>query len=331
MSAQVELFHDLDAVEADADGALGRDRRACAFERLEWFRLVERFTPAGKLLVLRARRETHSAWLFLFSNSGMASPLANWYSLRFGTIGDAAAADGLVAGLRRGGMAALALSPLVEDDPLVPALRRHGWLARLSRCSVNWQVRTAGLGFDDYWARRPSRLRNTARRRAKTAGLELRLHDSFDDGAWSDYEAVYEHSWKPAEGSPALMRAFAASEGAAGALRLGLAYRDGKPVAAQLWTVENGRATIHKLAYREDAKHYSPGTVLSAEMFRRVIDVDRAELIDFGLGDDAYKAEWMDEAVPLYRLEAYDLRSVSGMVALARAAGSKLVRRLVSR
>ena len=334
MSAQVELFHDLDAVERDADGTLAREHRPSTFERLDWFRSVHRFTPpAGDLLVVRAREQSSAAWLFLARQGGKAVPLANWYSLRFGVIekGGAALADVLAEGLRRAGIGSLSLSPLTESDPLAGALKRRGWLTRFSPSSVNWQVRTAGLSFDEYWAARPSRLRNTAKRRAKTAGLELRIHDRFDPAAWSDYETIYENSWKPAEGSPALMREFAAAEGAAGTLRLGLAYQGGAPVAAQLWTVEAGRATIHKLAYREDAKQHSPGTVLSAEMFRHVIDKDRPELIDFGLGDDAYKAEWMDEKVPLYRLEAYDLKSLKGLAALGRAAGSKLVPRLRSR
>ena len=72
--------------------------------------------------------------------------------------------------------------------------------------------------------------------------------------AWADYEAVYAASWKPEEGSPAFLRALAEQEGAAGTLRLGIARRGGRPVAAQLWTVESGVATIHKLAYVEDER-----------------------------------------------------------------------------
>src|SRR3712207_8457598 len=38
--------------------------------------------------------------------------------------------------------------------------------------------------------------------------------------------------------------------------------KDGAPIAAQLWLVENGEATIHKLAYAEREKGLSPGTLL---------------------------------------------------------------------
>ena len=336
MSAQVELFDDLDAVERDAAGALSRERRPWTFERLDWFRLVHDFTPPpGKLLALRARNGKANAWLFLGAESGRARAYSNWYCLRFGPIVDgkdgAAAVDELARGLRLGGIAELSVSPIAEDDPLGPALKRQGWMTRRAQSSVSWRIRVKHMSFEQYWAARPSRLRNTAKRRSKTAGLELRVHHRFDPAAWADYENVYENSWKPAEGSPELMRQFAEAEGKAGTLRLGLAYRDDKPVAAQLWTVEHGVATIHKLAYREDAKHYSPGTVLSVEMFRRAIDEDEVDLIDFGIGNDPYKADWMDEAEPLYALTAYDMRSLNGLAAAARAAVSMLVRKLRSR
>src|SRR3546814_12565678 len=72
----------------------------------------------------------------------------------------------------------------------------------------------------------------------------------------------------------------------AGHLRMGIARRDGLAVAAQLWTVENGVALIHKLAHREDAGAGSPGTLLSHASFRPVIDTDTVPRIDFGTGDD---------------------------------------------
>jgi CelD/BcsL family acetyltransferase involved in cellulose biosynthesis len=88
-------------------------------------------------------------------------------------------------------------------------------------------------------------------------------------------------------------------------MRLGLAYVDGKPVAAQFWTVENGAALIHKLAHVEDAVAASPGTLLSAALFQHVIDVDGVRIIDFGTGNDAYKRDWMEEVRPRYRLNMY--------------------------
>jgi CelD/BcsL family acetyltransferase involved in cellulose biosynthesis len=330
-ASDVKIFEDLDAAAQDAGTALDRDSRPLLFERMDWFRLVDRYTPAkGRTLIIRSADPAGRAWLFLDSKDGAAEPLANWYSLRFGSIverrnGSAPRLDALADGLRKAGISRLKLEPLAADDPLPDALRRKGWMVRRGKVTESWRTRTAGLSFDDYWAARPSRLRNTARRRSKSAGLEIRVHDRFDGDAWRDYETVYEASWKPSEGAPAMLRALAEQEGTAGTLRLGLAYLDGRPVASQLWLVENGTATIHKLAYAEDAKHCSPGTVLSVEMFRRALDVDRVEMIDFGIGGDSYKREWMSETEPLYGLTAFDLRSARGMVGAARAAAAKLV------
>jgi hypothetical protein len=330
MALNVELLGDLDSVAREAGGALSRAAQPRLFDRLEWLRLVEKHTPpAGQLLALRAK--SGGAWLFLAAAKGSAHAFSNWYCLRFGPVlsgGNAERAVGeLARGLRKAGVRRMSLSPLGQDDPLPAALKRSGWMTRLSETSVNWRARTAGMSFEDYWASRPSQLRNTVKRRARAAGLDIRIHDAFDERAWRDYESVYEASWKQPEGSPEFMRQLALQEGEAGTLRLGLAYREGQPVAAQFWLVEGGMATIHKLAYREDARQYSPGTILSVEMFRRAIDVDRVELIDFGTGGDGYKADWMSESEPLYTLDAYDVLSFRGLALLGRSLVSKLVRR----
>jgi hypothetical protein len=331
MSVEVKLLGDLDAVALEAGDALSRPKQPRLFDRLEWLRLVEEHTPPeGRLTALQA----DGAWLFLAVAKGTAQAFSNWYCLRFGTVlsvDHAEAAVGkLSRALREAGITRLSLSPLGEDDPLPAALKRAGWLTRLSQTSVNWRVRTAGMSFEDYWASRPSQLRNTVKRRTRSAALDIRIHDAFDEQAWADYESVYQASWKQAEGSPEFMRSLAQAEGLAGTLRLGVAYREGQPVAAQFWLVENGIATIHKLAYREDARQFSPGTILSVEMFRHAIDIDRVELIDFGTGGDGYKADWMSESVPLYALTAYDMLSIRGLTGLAGSILSKLVRRVRS-
>lgn len=335
MTVDVKLFDDLDAVERAAGPALSRQARPWLFDRLDWFRLVKDHTPPdGRLLAVHTQNGEASAWLFLAKEGISAIAFSNWYCLRFGPVVSGGKADaavgGLARGLRRAGVRRLFLAPIAEDDPLTAALKRAGWVTRLSRSNVNWRVRTAGMSFEDYWASRPSKLRNTVKRRARAAALEIRMFDRFDEQAWRDYESVYQASWKPAEGSPELMRNLACQEGAAGTLRLGLAYREGQPIAAQLWVTEHGIATIHKLAYREDARQYSPGSILSMEMFRRAIDVDKVDVIDFGIGGDGYKSEWMTESVPLYALTAYDPFSLGGLAGIGRSLISKLVARLRS-
>jgi CelD/BcsL family acetyltransferase involved in cellulose biosynthesis len=334
VTVNVELFDDLDSVARDAGGRLDRDAQPSLFDRLDWFRLLERHCPpAGKLVALRGRNGERSAWLFLAIDHPVARPYSAWYSLRFGPVGDAEGdlMTAMAAAVRDGGVAEVDLAPLEDAEPLRASFRAAGFLTFVAPKTGNWRADTEGLDFEAYWAKRPARLRNTAKRRAKSAGLEIEIFDRFEESAWAEYEAVYRASWKPEEGSFPFLRALAAQEGAAGTLRLGIARKDGRPVAAQLWLVENGEATIHKLAYAEEAKAMSPGTLLGMAMFRRALDVDRVRTIDYGTGDEPYKADWMDERRTLWRLTAYNPRTLRGLIGAARASASALVARRGSR
>ena len=327
MTVNIALFNDLDAVAGDAGGALDRARQASLYDRLAWFRLLQNHVPPkGELAVWRARDGEKAAWLFLAVEGKKASAYAAWYSLRFNGIGRFDVMTPLAEAIRRSGIAELELAPIEDPDPLAGAFRAAGWQVRLTEKTGNWRVRTAGGDFAAYWAKRPGQLRSTAKRKAKAAGLTIEIFDHFDAGAWAAYEEVYRASWKPEEGSFPFLRALAEQEGAAGTLRLGVARKDGTPLAVQLWLVENDEATIHKLAYREDAKELSPGTILGEAMFRRAIDEDRVAVIDYGTGDDAYKRDWMEERRPLWRLQAFNPGTLRGLAGSARALAARLRR-----
>jgi hypothetical protein len=327
---EVELFDGLDRVEADSGGAL--DRLPSLFERLDWFRLVEAHCPPpGRLLAARARSpEGASAWRFLAERGGRAEAWRCWYSLRFGLVGDPEGSEAIARTLRKR-LHRLEIAPLEHPEPLARAFRRAGWATFVGPATISWRIDTAGQDFAAYWASRPSKLRNTAQRKAKAASLDIEIHRAFDPEGWAAYEEVYAASWKPEEGSPDFLRSLAEREGRAGRLRLGVARKDGRPLAAQLWTIEDGTAWIHKLAYREDSKALSPGTVLSMAMFRSALDEDGVSTIDYGTGDDGYKKDWMAERATLWRLEAFNLRSPRGLAGAARAGLSALVRRVRSR
>jgi hypothetical protein len=63
-------------------------------------------------------------------------------------------------------------------------------------------------------------------------------------------------------------------------------------------------------------------------MFAHVLGRDRVRSIDYGTGDDAYKADWMAERRPLWRLEAYNPRTLKGLIGIARSKASALAARL---
>lgn len=311
-------------VRADAGGALDGESQPSPFDRLDWFEALHgRAFADRRPLVLRARRGDARAWLFLAGAPGRPlTGIANWYSFafrpQFAGAPDRAtrrALLGAIAGRLRGLSAQISLHPVVDEAGVDAALiaqafRAAGWLV------IPWDVACKrlielppGTRFADYWAARPGTLRSTLRRKAQRHPLEISIHAQVDDALWTALERVFRASWKPDGDDFAFLRAFAESEARGGRLRLGLARTaDGRPVAVELWTIERGRAYIHKLAFDERAADASPGTQLSHAMFRRAIDEDGVATIDFGTGDNGYKASWMPHTVPMRTLHAFDLR-----------------------
>jgi hypothetical protein len=313
----VALFDDLGALARDACGAL--DNGDCPYRTLEWLRMTrDHVLGTTPLIAARARDGADVAWWVL---TGAGEAYSSWYSLRVGPITSGRPRPDLLADAARAlrsRLAKVSLAPMSESDAAIAgtAFRQGGWWTREREATANWVAHTQGLSFDDYWAARPSRLRNTVARKRRAAGLEIVIADRFDAGLWSEYEAVHAASWKGAEGSPAFLRAMA---GCATGLRLGIARKDGRPVATQLWTIDGSTATIHKLAYEEAARALSPGAVLGHAMFEHVLTRDRPALIDYGTGDDAYKAEWMDERRSLRRMDAWNPLRLGGLARAARA------------
>lgn len=318
MPVKCEYHNNFAVAQAAAAGALDREAQACLFDRLDWLESLHRValrprTPA----LLKAADGERQVWLPLIEQrSGHLAALANWYNFTWapifsrteGEVARMALLRALAQSVRLRARR-LTLAPVPDEDgsasQLQTAFESEGWIVFRTVRDVNHILNVRGRSFDAYWDSRPSRLKNTVKRKSKTGVVKVRIETEYAPESWRDYERVYAKSWKPEEGSPEFLRQLAERESAAGALRLGLAYKDGAPVAAQFWTVENGTALIHKLAH--DAAHIqaSPGTLLSAAMFQHVIDIDHVDLIDFGTGNDAYKTEWMEEVRTRFTLEIF--------------------------
>jgi hypothetical protein len=306
----VEYLSDLRKACADpAPGALLAGAEA-PFDRAEWWEGLVRYCGLTPLYVLARGPDGMALVPLARIGNGVAAPLANWYSFRWRPlVSPGADATALLAAVFRD-LARhhwrLALDHVPAEDGsatlVAAALREAGWRVTISQGDINHVLPVAGRTFAEYLAARPGPLRSTLKRKGGRVACEVLPR--FSAEAWAAYEAVYAASWKGEEGSPAFLRAFAEAEGEAGRLRLGIARVGGEPVAAQLWTVEAGTAFIHKLAYREDARAFSPGTALTAALMTRVIDEDHVDLVDFGTGDDAYKRDWMEQARPRFRVLA---------------------------
>lgn len=305
------------------------------FDRSEWFTLLEREGALTPFVALAAN-SIHKAALPMMRSGKTLVPLANWYNFSWRPLltPDADPAP-LLADLARD-LAARAdratFWPVPDEDgsatALAHAFRQAGWAVFLEPCDTNHILPVRGRSYEEYLADRPGPLRTTLKRKAKKVDVEI--HDSFDAKGWHDYEAVYGASWKPEEGRPAMLRQFAEQEGAAGRLRLGVARHEGRAIAAQFWTVENGVAFIHKLAHAEEAVPLSAGTVLTAALFQRVIDEDAVTLVDFGTGDDPYKSMWMEETRVRWRIDCLRPGKPANWPAIARKAIRAGMRKLAS-
>ena len=324
-----ELLNEIDAIGVDPTRQLDRTTQLNVFNRRAWFARVWAYLPRVAIspIIARATSEGAIAWLFLVhESSGHARSLTNWYSFSFNVVykgaPDLVQKRAMITALaKRLGAAKprlthITLSPVNRDDGSVALLEsafsQARWKPFTTQVSTRWTATVKGLSFEQYWDARPSQLRNTFRRKRNKTIYDCEIFDYFNEVAWAEYEAVYNDSWKLSEGSPEFVRDTAEHEGEAGCLRLGICRIDGLAVAAQCWTVENGTANIHKLAHRESAKSASPGTILSHALFKRVIDIDQVSVIDFGTGNDPYKADWMDKSEPLDQIVFYNIRTVSG-------------------
>ena len=289
------------------------------FDRVEWF---ARLADAGlDPFVVQASEAGSSLALLLTRANGRLEALGNWYTFVWRPVGTPST-DLLVAAARdlRRRTHRLTMWPVPgEGDQaarIVQGFREAGWSVRCELCDHNHVLAVEGRSFAEYWATRPGQMRTTLKRKGKKVSVDIL--DRFDPEVWAAYQTIYEESWKPEEGDPELLRRFAEDEGAAGRIRLGIARAEGAPVAAQFWTVENGIAYIHKLAHRESSKPLSAGATLSAALFKRVIDIDKVDLIDFGTGNDRYKRDWMELDRPRYRIDCLDPWQPKAWPALAK-------------
>ena len=309
----VVTYHDdLKEVQGDAAVAalLCAPQTAAPFDRLEWWQGLQDHCDILPLIAV-ARAGQHRAVLPLTRKGRRIEALANWYNFSSKPLISAGADRHALLTALAQDLASQAphidLSRLPDEggeaSALAAAFRAAGWWVFQQPCDLNHVLNVNGRDYAEYLATRPGQVRTTLKRKA--AKVRVQIETAFNPASWAAYEAIYAQSWKPEEGSPAFLRAFAEAEGGAGRLRLGLAFADDAPVAAQFWTVEAGTAFIHKLAHTQDSRSLSPGTTLSAALFEHVIEQDRVALVDFGTGDNSYKRDWMDAVRPRYRLQLF--------------------------
>lgn len=272
---------------------------------------------------------------------------AGWYGPVLATGGDLSVVDWAAAArlaARLPGAWMIEMASMGADDAWVMAWRRGlasaGYVTDTYFSHGNWYLPCAPWrDFDHYWQARPSKLRHTVDRARKRLdrdadwSLEI-IRDDADPLALARgieaFEAVYADSWKSAEPNPAFMPSLMRAAASAACLRLGVLRVGGVAVAAQLWLVDAGKACIYKLAYREDAARWSAGSVLTAALMRHVIEVDQVQEVDYLMGDEPYKRDWMTHRRERIGLVAFRWRDPRGLWACARHHAGRWLRRLKS-
>lgn len=319
------------------------------FDSAPWFETLLTFglPPTVRLQILAAEDAQHgAAALYLLREGTSLRAASSYYSPTFNPIftrpTDASwFAHALTEWLVREKISALYLQPLALDAPFwqtfVAALRAHDFAVHDYFAFGNWFHPSAGLAYAQYLATRPSRLRNTITRTegklAKEPGYVLEIVCSAGpqlDSAIDAYQKIYARSWKPAEAFADFIPQLCRMAAAQNCLRLGVLCLAGVPVAAQLWLVQAGVASIYKLAYDERFAARGVGTALSAALCRYVLDQDKVNEIDFLSGDDAYKREWMSQRRARHGLLAYNTRTLAGRLGAARESVVRLVKNLLS-
>jgi hypothetical protein len=205
---------------------------------------------------------------------------------------------------------------------LTEALKIAGFAPFSFLCFGNWFL-PVSTDWATYLKQQTSGLRSTIKRMSKKLAegggrLELISDEADLERGLAAYQSVYAQSWKKPEPFPDFVPGLIRTCATQGSLRLGLAWVEDKPIAAQLWIVSNGKANIYKVAYDEAYKAYSPGTLVTAMLMEHVMDKDQVAEVDFLIGDDPYKKVWMSDRRERWGIIAYNPRTIIGLFGLVR-------------
>jgi hypothetical protein len=303
-------FATLDTLPAAALALFGRDG---IFSTEAWYRATAAYAipPGACSAFLVVSRETRPLAVFPLqqgpgkSISSLTTPYTCLWQPLFAPDLTGQELDLVCAAFLRcrGACPTLRLDALDPAHPFGSALAgaaRRQHLAPLAFDHFgNWHEPLAESStWDAYLAARPGALREAIRRKSQrlfkhhTAQFTMLKSPENLEHAIAAYEEVYAQSWKQPEPFPLFAAAFMREAARCGTLRLALLQLEGRPIAAQLWTVHSFTATLMKLAHRQENDALSPGTVLTALAIRHLLETHSLKELDFGRGDDEYKTLW---------------------------------------
>jgi hypothetical protein len=233
------------------------------------------------------------------------------------------------------------LSPLDQNSLVFAQLERAfqavGMVTQTYFCFGSWYYPVNGRSYQEYLHTLRSSVRNIAKSKNKKVERSGRVRVQILTGlegleaGIEAYLKVYGASWKIPEPYPGFIPGLIRLCAETGWLRLGVAYVDDEPAAAQLWMVSNGVASIYKIAYDQRFAELSVGTYLSTRLLEHVIDVDKVREVDYLSGDDKYKSDWMSHRRERWGIMAFNPRTLKGALAIARHVGGRKAKRGLGR
>lgn len=202
------------------------------------------------------------------------------------------------------------------------ALKDAGFAIQIYQNSYNQFETTAGIGYEEYLARRSSNQRYNSRRRRrkleKQGAVEFSMVTNASDPellseAIDEYILVSIRSWKSSDSTVnRLIIDWMELAAQLGYLRLGILRLDGKAIAAQFWTCSGGVANNIRTNFREDMRDLAPGIVLTNMTIEYLLDVDHVDLLDLGLGNEKYKGRWVDGSSTYGGIMAFNPTTLKG-------------------
>ena len=186
--------------------------------------------------------------------------------------------------------------------------------------------------YQAYFQQRPSQLRNTIKRREKKLNkaheyrTEIITTLEHFSAAFDAYKTIYQQSWKGDEYSYAFIKQVCLAALAENKLRLGLLWVDEEPAAAQLWFLQPSNddnkltmtASIFKLAYSPKYQQFSVGSLLSLALSEHVISLDKVNSIEFGMGSESYKTDWLGSVRTRKSFQIFNHQTLYGKLAIVR-------------
>jgi CelD/BcsL family acetyltransferase involved in cellulose biosynthesis len=339
-SPQVETFDSLDALPADA-ASLFAAAESFFTTRAWWEIVLAHAVPPNtepRLVLIRRNGEARALFPMLYDRTSRGfRALTTPYTCLYQPLIGAGNLDIFSTFARY--CRAFATTRVDALDPAVAMAladggRQAGLAAAWFNHFGNWYDNVSGQDWETWLARRPGALRETIRRRTRRSeqlpGAHFTLFSARNDmtAAVNAFETVYARSWKEPEPYPAFNPAQIRAAVGLGVARVGVWWIGETPAAAQFWIVENGRATVLKLAHDEAFRSHSPGTVLTAWMIRHMIEREHVSELDFGRGDDPYKRDWVAGRRQRMGLLLINPRRPRGMIALAHHAAGRIASRI---